>query len=81
MSTMTTYTQYIRWSDVLEHDVTLQAQENWEPVSSVSCKDQDKGNTVIHRIARAISDYLQEVTESINNARQQDARQVGYYYW
>ncbi|MCX5590065.1 hypothetical protein [Alcaligenes endophyticus] len=80
MSTMTTYTQYIRWSDVLEHDVTQQAQENWEPVS-VSSKDQDKGKTVFHRIARAAVNYLQDVTEHLHRARKENAHQVGYYYW
>ncbi len=78
MSTMTTYTQYIRWSDVLEQDVTQQAQENWEPVSVIS-EDQDKGKTVFHRAARATANSLVNMAQRLNRLRAHSMRHNGYW--
>ncbi|MCQ9617521.1 hypothetical protein L1889_13205 [Paenalcaligenes niemegkensis] len=71
MSTMTTYSHYIRWSDSLERDVMQKALDNGESVSITELAV----NVVnfIKRAATGIMNYVVALTEALNEARARDA--------
>ncbi len=78
MSTMTTYSHYIHWSDAVERGVMQHALENGESVSIVALTKES--SSLISRVARSVFDYMVSVTRALDEARLRDARMSACYW-
>lgn len=78
MSTMTTYSNYIHWSDAVERGVMQHALENGESVSIIALTKAAAKQA--SKAAKMVFTYIVEVTNALNEARIRDSRMSASYW-
>lgn len=78
MSTMTTYSHYIHWSDAVERGVMQNALENGESVSLTALTKAAAKQ--VSKAANVVFKYMVELTHALNEARIRDSRMSASYW-